>query len=503
MKIKIERLDEPELQFNGTSNVYCKDGLATCNGPFDSISDSHSDRIILGLVAIKELISKTKDWVDLCNNNIESKPHGNKEVVNKKIFPDFPGCDLTFGAKLALTDSYIAPITLSDLSKIVYLNNYKYSEGLLSLINEKIEHILNVNEKKPSVILFALDDEMFERCHIVGDYHKKLKKKRKLDFEQLDLFRDLDLFEHKTGQESEPFYINFRSSLKKLMMKPNISIPIQILRQQTIDPHSEYTQNAATKAWNFSTGIYYKSGRHPWVLKDIDSDTCFLGISFYHKKDFYNDNLYTSMANLFSNDFDDIILRGKKVDYDEELEMPYLDYDKSKYIIEETLNYYNKLKGNKLPKRIIIHKTSEYREDEIKGFSELLENRGIIYDLVTLKKSSLRFIRFGQMPVPRGTYISIDDKKHFLYTKGYIPELQTYPGVHIPAPFEIIKARGDSSYKDLCKEVLALTKLNWNTADFCCGLPITVGFSRNVGQVLKQFEDSDKFDPQFSYRFYM
>lgn len=106
------------------------------------------------------------------------------------------------------------------------------------------------------------------------------------------------------------------------------------------------------------------------------------------------------------------------------------------------------------------------------------------------------------MPVPRGSMFAVDDL-NFLYTKGYVPELRTYPGVHVPAPFEVIKAKGDSSYKEICKEILSLTKLNWNTADFCSGLPITIGFSRNVGQVLKVFEETDTEEPDQRYRFYM
>jgi argonaute-like protein implicated in RNA metabolism and viral defense len=155
------------------------------------------------------------------------------------------------------------------------------------------------------------------------------------------------------------------------------------------------------------------------------------------------------------------------------------------------------------PQRLVIHKTSEFRKDEIKGLSEVLEESGIFYDLITLKKSSLRLLRYGNMPVPRGSMFSMDKNTYFLYTKGFIPELRTYPGVHVPAPFEIRKARGDSSYKEICKEILALTKLNWNTADFCSGLPITIGFSRNVGQVLKVFDENDSQEPEKVYRFYM
>ena len=97
------------------------------------------------------------------------------------------------------------------------------------------------------------------------------------------------------------------------------------------------------------------------------------------------------------------------------------------------------------PKRLVIHKTSKFRDEEKKGFSEVLEESGILYDLVTLIKSPLRLVRYGTMPVPRGSIFSIDKDNHFLYTKGYVPDLKTYPGVHLPAPFQVIKARGDSS----------------------------------------------------------
>jgi hypothetical protein len=359
-------------------------------------------------------------------------------------------------------------------------------------------------DAKPDVILCALTEEMYEIGHIAGDYHRRIRKKKWVDPNQLNLFKDLDGFSDKdfSHEDDEPFYINFRSMMKKIAMSSNIRIPVQLLREPTIAPDDKTTQNAATKAWNFCTGIYYKSGEHPWILDDINPKTCYLGISFFHKKDHYQDDVYTAMAHMFANDFEDIILRGKKVDFDEALGAPYLDYEKSKSLLVYALAVFEKLKRSG-PQRLVVHKTSEFSEDETRGFSEVLEEAGILYDLITLKKSPLRLVRYGTMPVPRGSMFSMGNDSHFLYTKGYIPELKTYPGVHVPAPFQIIRARGDSSYKEICKEILALTKLNWNTADFCCGLPITIGFARNVGQVLKVFDEKDNEEPEKSYRFYM
>jgi hypothetical protein len=500
--MKVERLAEPQLRFREGTNTYCKFGLGV-GGPYDALKKSHKNIITLGIVGMRESIDKARDWIELCNTYVESRPHKEKDEINKELFPDFPGCDDAFATSLVVENRFIQEIRLSDYAKLQRSNEIAYTSGLLELFEEKIKLMLEVSgDEKPDVILCVLTDEMFELGHAAGDYHKKLRKKE-ADPNQLNLFGDLDKFSGKpfTPDVEEPFYINFRSSMKKMAMSSRVGVPIQILKPATIDPDDKTTQNAATKAWNICTGIYYKSGKHPWILDEIDPKTCYLGVSFYHKKSHYQDDVYTSMAHMFANDFQDIILRGKKVDFDEALGEPFLDYEKSISLLESALQVFDQHRESK-PRRMVLHKTSSFRVSEVKGFSEVLEKAGIMYDLVTLRKSPIRLVRYGNMPVPRGSMFSVD-ALHFLYTKGYVPELKTYPGVHVPAPFEITKARGDSSYKEICREILALTKLNWNTADFCSGLPITIGFSRNVGQVLKVFEDDEQETPETRYRFYM
>ena len=53
----------------------------------------------------------------------------------------------------------------------------------------------------------------------------------------------------------------------------------------------------------------------------------------------------------------------------------------------------------------------------------------------------------------------------------------------------------------LLQEVLALTKMNWNSAAFAIGMPVTVAFSRSVGQVLAELPENLPLRPE--YRFYM
>ena len=48
---------------------------------------------------------------------------------------------------------------------------------------------------------------------------------------------------------------------------------------------------------------------------------------------------------------------------------------------------------------------------------------------------------------------------------------------------------------------MALTKMNWNTADFSCRDPVTIAFSRRIGQILAELPEGLPMNQE--YRFYM
>ena len=123
------------------------------------------------------------------------------------------------------------------------------------------------------------------------------------------------------------------------------------------------------------------------------------------------------------------------------------------------------------------------------------------YDLIALYQTGVRFFREGQYPPLRGTLCSFSNQAHFLYTLGYIPFLETYPRGHVPEPLEIVQLIGGSSTRRICQEVLALTKMNWNSAEYAGGMPITLRFARRVGEIMSEIPENET--PKPSYRFYM
>src|SRR5437660_4206081 len=117
-----------------------------------------------------------------------------------------------------------------------------------------------------------------------------------------------------------------------------------------------------------------------------------------------------------------------------------------------------------LPMRVIVHKSSEYWKEEKEGFSEVLKDVPR-RDFVSFGDKHVRFFRFGKYPPLRGTAVRLSTGNYLLYTRGYVPYLQTYPGARAPWPLDI-SHEGDSSPDTILAEILALSKMNWNSAEF-------------------------------------
>ena len=60
---------------------------------------------------------------------------------------------------------------------------------------------------------------------------------------------------------------------------------------------------------------------------------------------------------------------------------------------------------------------------------------------------------------------------------------------------------GDSQNDHIARELLGLTKLNWNTTAFSTARPITLTFAEEVGKILSELPEDEVI--QSHYRFFM
>ena len=87
----------------------------------------------------------------------------------------------------------------------------------------------------------------------------------------------------------------------------------------------------------------------------------------------------------------------------------------------------------------------------------------------------------------------------YLFTSGYVPWWDEFPGAHIPAPLQIGSA-GPTDIEARSREILTLSKMNWNSSDGITRLPVTLLFAKKVGEIMTEL--SDNVTPNPSFRFH-
>lgn len=491
--MKIKLLEEPTLEFGLGESICPKRGIAGMS-PYD-LESVRPEKITLGLIGKSESIDSITSWLQSAKKAIK-----NNKLNLKNLFADFPGFnkDLAFQSEIVYDQSYLRKLNNSDIDQLI-----KKADDLDAVI----EHMVNMymseikfltKNKKPDVILCILDEKLTSLFFTSGN---KKKNSTKNIMDEADL-NDDDLAEH----ADEEFYsdieinkkeYNFRRLLKAKAMK--YGVPIQIMRDKIASP-SRDMQDAATIAWNFFTAIYYKASGTPWSLKKETSDIiCYAGISFYRSRD--KQTIQTSVTQIFNEHGKGVILRGAEVELKKGDREPHLSEEQAFELMDTALGeYYEALKI--FPQRLVIHKSSNFSESEIEGFRRATTKHKInSIDLVTIMSSSLKLFRDNIYPPLRGTMCTVDSKNYLLYTRGFVNYFETYPGAYIPDPLLVRLFSHDESPEVICKEILGLTKMNWNNTQFDRKYPITIECSRKVGDILKYLDPEDQ--PQLKYSFYM
>lgn len=95
----------------------------------------------------------------------------------------------------------------------------------------------------------------------------------------------------------------------------------------------------------------------------------------------------------------------------------------------------------------------------------------------------------------------------YLYTHGIAPSAQNpnyryiQGGKILPKPLRIVLHYGHADMEQIAKEILGLSKMNWNSFELYSKLPCTINSSNEIariGTLLSQYEGAI-----YDYRFFM
>jgi hypothetical protein len=496
LKLRIEHLEDPVLEFGEGEAVTPKEGLRT-GGPFSlRLGAAHQRDVRLGLVGTEASVAATRGFFTRARTGMNSGSN------NKMLFPDFPGFSQVFRSELVIDDRLNAIVDAHELSAALAKPPLEAFEGALELWRAAISTVTS-RDFRPHVVVCCLPDEVLVRCRMVDTKltteQKRAIKRRKQELASgqtslLELDPNNWLAEEIEADAEQLTRRNFRRALKAASMASNM--PIQIATEQLWNDERR-NQDEATRAWNVSVALFYKAGGIPWRMRTRVEGTCFVGISFHHRRTTQRHFVYSSLAQAFSSEGDGFAIRGDAVPWDGERVQPRLSEDQAHYLLSKVLTAYRERAGRD-PLRVVVHKTSNFTPDERAGIDQALNSVPVI-ELLTLRPGEFRMLREGVYPPHRGTYCAINDAA-FLFTSGYMPAYRTYPGPHVPAPLELVADPGVDT-EAAADDVLALTKMNWNSASAFMSLPITLSFAQKVGAVMAEIPPD--IDPHPSLRFYI
>lgn len=209
----------------------------------------------------------------------------------------------------------------------------------------------------------------------------------------------------------------------------------------------------------------------------------------------------TSMAQVFNERGDGVIVCGGQARVSKADRRPHLDMNGARILLLSALASYRR-EHKTSPARIVVHKTSGYDTDELAGFHVAAETERVEgVDLVSLRHSTTRLFRIGNYPPLRGTLVHLDDLTHLLYTRGSVEFFAAYPGMYVPRPLEFLCEDTEQTARFLALEMLGLSKMNWNNTQFDGGDPITTRAADQVGSILRYVPAGAV--PQARYAFYM
>ena len=500
-------LSEPLLYFGGRhEHVDPKTGLALY-GPYTLAGQQHPalNAIRIGIVGPAPMIADAAHWIEACGGLLTN------DGRQPFLYPHFPGCNAgqPFQCELLLSDTWQEVINLAEIEECLAIPDFYDRIRKVVQVYVRAIETLSQRDPSPQVILCCIPQDIIDYCTVrrtKGGEEKRIKVSlRERRSTRTVATGQLLLFPYDEEEEDSDHH-NLRRGIKAETMQ--FGIPTQlvwprtlVLAGETAAATGKAVQDIATRAWNFITALYHKAGGSPWRLANVDPGVCFVGVSFYRELGAGATRMRTSMAQAFTASGDGYILRGTPFEWDErEGASPHLDRPSSAALLRGVLELYQRQNRGSLPNRVVIHKSSSFWEEEVDGFADacqLVPQR----DFIAFGRRGLQFYRTGDYPPLRGTYIKLSDRNLLLYTSGYVPYLRTYPGPRAPLPLEVLEHIGDSPWSAVIEEILALAKMNWNTADFSLREPITLAFSQRVGHILAELPE--KLPLRAEYRYYM
>lgn len=276
----------------------------------------------------------------------------------------------------------------------------------------------------------------------------------------------------------------------------SMGISVQLIRS---DKALNYPCRASVM-WRLSIALYTKAGGVPWVLEDVHPQTAFIGIDYAMRRAGDDAPRFAiCCAQVFDAEGSGLEFIAYKADdvrvYGDN---PYLNHAQMLKIITRSLTIYQRKHGGDLPNRVVIHKNTPFRDEEIDGCMNAFGAVDSIELIQVQRDSGWRGYRLNEKqkvagyPVERGSLMPIGPHEALLWSSGDLPEMASQgrnyfkEGKGTPEPLLITRHVGRGDFRDVCRDTLSLTKMDWNNDGPYNGMPVTLNYAGRLAQIVKR-----------------
>jgi len=476
---------EPRLLFGHEQMLADpKDGLLLFGPPEQAMG------IHYGVIGTPEGIAQFRQWAKKLGGVIGADP----AIASSVMFPGFETIFRTPWSAEPRVRLEIDPVELN--RTIRNTDPFQRVFNTVDLFAGPIRRWVIEEDAKVALWFVVVPEELWKLCRPRSTVAKVDGVKPVLPLSHgraMALLDSPDLFDDVNEAAEKHRYENhFHNQLKAKLL--GCEAVTQIVRQTTIAPHAYLNrlgkpirrlQDNATIAWNLGTAIYYKAGAKPWTLADIREGVCYVGLVFKKTNNPKDEFEACCGAQMFLHSGEGLVFKGSIGSWaSEKLGEYHLSKEYAADIIRRCIESYKTWHG-KSPSELFIHGRTYFNREEIAGFREGAPAETRISGIQIKRPNDLKLFREeGRRGVMRGLALKIDDRNSFLWTSGYIPKLRTYPGREIPTPLKIKIVFGDTPLEQVLEDIMALTKLNFNTCIYGDGFPVTLRFADDVGEIL-------------------
>lgn len=510
--------DEPSLVFGFEQQAEDpRDGLALFGAADAQVGiGSH---VALGTPAGLDL------WQAWCR--AMNEPAACHDVRRHRPWPPYPGYDIAFGTRWpSPTRTYLVDASALEMAA----RRANAHERTYDVVNLFMEHLPSVDrlDEKPGLAIIVVPDEVYTNCRPKKWIAEPTdERKTAADRTQLKhVLRDRQSGQGRLFEDTDPYRSDdpalekfdlspdFRRQLKGRMMQDDL--PIQIVRESTLTITDTIRRGEpgpnplSDRLWNFGTGVFYKLGRKPWRLDGARDGVCYIGLAYKRADD---GRTACCAAQLFMDSGDGLVFVGDFGPwYSEERKEFHLTREAAASLLEGALTTYTAQMGRPL-REVFIHARSGLDHEEFVGFSDACPSGvNLVGIRVRKDKSAPRLFRHdtqpdvprrGMYPVLRGVFWQRTERHGFLFTSGFKERIAAYDGWEVPVPLSITVQHGEADLCAVARDILALTKVNYNACQLGESEPITVKYSDRVGEILLANSKLPKERWRHAFKYYI